>query len=85
MGKAKFTSAEGCASNQSQAGKHIKQEICSVFISNGSLALTLMDGFEFTIFANGYLEKGACGGKGDLEAGRSRNFFPAIFIFKQAV
>jgi hypothetical protein len=44
-----------------------------------------MDGFEFTIFANGYLEKGACGGKGDLEAGRSRNFFPAIFIFKQAV
>jgi hypothetical protein len=44
-----------------------------------------MDWFGFTIFSIDYLEKGARGVKGDLEAGRTRKFFWAIFIFKQTV
>jgi hypothetical protein len=44
-----------------------------------------MDGFGFTIFAIGYSEKGARGVRGNLEAGRTRKFFWAISIFKQAV
>jgi hypothetical protein len=31
--------------------------------------------FGFIIFAIAYLEKGACGGEGDLETGRTRKFF----------
>jgi hypothetical protein len=34
-----------------------------------------MDWFGFTIFTTGYLEKGDTWGKGDLEAGRTREFF----------
>jgi hypothetical protein len=44
-----------------------------------------MDWFGFTIFTIGYLEKRGTWGKGDLEAGRTRKFFWAIFIFKQGV
>jgi hypothetical protein len=46
---------------QGLGSKHTKQEVRSVFISNVSLPLTLMDGFGFTIFAIAYLEKGAYG------------------------
>jgi hypothetical protein len=44
-----------------------------------------MDGFGFTIFTTGYLERGGMWCKGDLEVGRTRKFFWVIFIFKQAV
>jgi hypothetical protein len=57
--KAKFTSPEGCASCQSQAGKHTEQGIHSVFLSLTSLPLTLIDRFGFTVFVIGYLEKRA--------------------------
>jgi hypothetical protein len=43
-----------------------------------------MDRFGFTIFAIGYLEKGACVVRGTLKQGEQENFFWAIFIFKQA-
>jgi hypothetical protein len=34
-----------------------------------------MDGFGFTIFAIGYLEKGACGIRGTLKQGEQDNSF----------
>jgi hypothetical protein len=52
-GKTKFTSAEGCASDQSQAGEHIEWKVYSVSISHAGLPLTLMDRFGFTILLIG--------------------------------
>jgi hypothetical protein len=74
-GQGKIYFAEGCTSNQSQASKHTKQEVHSVFISNTSLSLTLMDGFGFTIFMTGYLEKGVHGIRGTLKQGEQENSF----------
>jgi hypothetical protein len=75
MGKAKFTSTEGCASYQSKAGEHTEQEVHSDFISHASLPLTLMDGFGFSIFTIGYLEKEARGVRKTLKQGGQENYF----------
>jgi hypothetical protein len=61
MEKAKFTSEEGCTSDQSQADKQTELEVHSVFFSHASLPLTQMDWFVFTICVIGYLEKGHMG------------------------
>jgi hypothetical protein len=47
----------------------------------------MMDRVGFTVFLIDYLKKGGGGtwDKGDLGAGRTKKFFRAIFIFKQAV
>jgi hypothetical protein len=59
----------------SKAGEHTEQEVCSVFISNASLPLTLMGGFGFTIFATVYLEKGAHEVRGTLKQGEQEHSF----------
>jgi hypothetical protein len=74
MGKANFTSAEGCvcASQWSQESQHTKQEVRSVFISNASLPHP--DGWVWIYNLHYWLIwKGGTWGKGDLKAGRTRN------------
>jgi hypothetical protein len=53
MDKAKFTSAEGCASNQNQASKHTGWKSAQFLSLNAILPLTLKDGFGFTVFLTG--------------------------------
>jgi hypothetical protein len=52
------------------SAEHTEQGVSLVFIS---LPLTLMDGFEFTIFGIGYLENGARGVKGALKQREQEN------------
>jgi hypothetical protein len=53
-----LTCAEGCRLDPSPIGRTTEWGVSSVFIS---LPLTLMNWFGFTVFAIGYLEKGARG------------------------
>jgi hypothetical protein len=54
------------ATDQSLIGEHTEQGLSSVFLS---LPLTLVDRSGFTIFAIGYLEKGACQVRETLKQG----------------
>jgi hypothetical protein len=68
-----FTSAEGCSHRPEPDRQNTLSGDSGQFLSLS--ALSLMDGFGFTIFAIGYLEKGAHEVRVSLKQGEQENSF----------